>query len=150
METETFLEAAEPAPLMIEDAFRKDLRTTARWAGFLALTGFGVLTFMLIAAIVVLSMMPATTFLEEEDAIGMSLYSWVGIINFLFLAVFFYPIYTLYRYSVCLKNALAFNNSAMLGQALKNQAALYRFYGVFTAVAIILYSIAILIGSQLF
>jgi hypothetical protein len=150
MEQETFLEPAEPATLVIEDAFRDDLLKTARWARFLALTGFAVLSFVLISAIVVFAMMPAFSGFEDEETIGQGLYFWMGIFNAVFIALFFYPVYTLYRFSMCLKTALSSNNSGMLGKAIRYQALMYRFYGVMTAAAIILYGVAILVGSRIF
>ena len=150
MEQETFLESAEPATLVIEDAFRDDLMKTARWARFLALTGFAVLSFVLISSIVVFAMMPAFSDFEAEETIGQSMYLWLGIFNVIFIAVFFYPVYALYRFSVCLKTALSSNNSKMLGQAIRYQAAMYRFYGMMTAAAIIVYGVALLVGSMIF
>jgi hypothetical protein len=149
MEQETFQEPAEPATLVIEDAFKDDLLKTARWARFLALTGFAVLSFVLISAIVVFAMMPVFSGFENEETIGQGLYFWMGIFNAVFIAVFFYPVYSLYRFSMCLKTALSSNNTGMLGKAIRYQALMYRFYGVMTAAAIILYGVAILVGGMI-
>lgn len=150
METETFLEPTEPAHLFIEDSFQDDLRVTAKWARFLALTGFAIMALILISAILVLFTVQTFNLFDEEETIGRQVYLWAGIINLVFLAIFFYPTYNLYRFSVCLSKALTTNNSSMLGQAFKNQAALYKFYGMFTLVSFLLYGLAILIGSQIF
>lgn len=150
MEQETFLETAEPARLVIEDVFRDDLLKTAQWARFLALTGFAVLSFVFISAIVVFAMMPATSLFDAEETIGQSLYSWLGIFNLAFIAIFFYPTYALYRFSLFMRKALSSNNSGLLGKAIRYQATVYRFYGLMTAGAIILYGAVILIGSRIF
>jgi hypothetical protein len=150
METGTFLEPTEPAHLIIQDSFRIDLLVTAKWARFLALTGFVIMALILVSAILVLFTVQTFNLFDEEETIGQHLYLWAGMINLVFLVIFFYPTYNLYRFSVCLSKALETNNSTMLGQAFRNQAALYKFYGMFTLVVIVLYGLAILIGSQIF
>lgn len=141
MENQTNLELNAQA----EDA----LRVSAKWSMFLAIMGFIGIAFMIIAAFLMTSAMSAI----PDDAYGNSPFGaikgYISVVYFFMAAIYFVPVYYLFKYASGMKDALAVRNSDMVSEALVFLKSHHKFLGIMMIVLISLY-ILIIIGMVVF
>lgn len=133
------------------------LRVSAKWSTFLAIMGFIAIGFMLIAALLVGTVFSAMSGQPElqgmEGMHGMN--PMAGFMKFLpffyviIAAVYFFPVYYLFKYASGMKKALNFRNSEMIADALVYLKSHHKFLGIMTIVMISLYFVVI-IGAVIF
>lgn len=128
------------------------LRESAKWCMFLSILGFIGIAFMIMGG---LFMSVAMSAIPENPAIdgGMNplgaIKAYFGIIYIVIAALYFFPIYYLYKYATGTKRALESSNSDVLSDALVNLKSHHKFLGI-TAIVIISLYIVIIIGVIVF
>ncbi|MCF6128760.1 hypothetical protein L1S35_03695 [Flavobacterium sp. AS60] len=125
------------------------LRESAKWCLFLAIVGFIGIAFMVLAgAFMSLTMATIGNEFGGVDPLG-GLKAYFGLIYIVIAALYFFPIYYLYKYATGTKRALESSNSEVLSDALVNLKSHHKFLGITTIVIISLY-ILIIIGVIIF
>ncbi|MFN3754894.1 DUF5362 family protein [Flavobacterium sp.] len=137
--------------LTLNDLAIDSLRQTAKWTMFLSIVGFIFIGLMLIGgaiAVISLSAIPDEPDFGAYNPMG-GFKSYIGIIYVVMAALYFFPVLYLYKYSKGIKEALNFNNSEVLAEALENLKSHYKFVGILTIVLLSLYAL-IFIGIIIF
>jgi Family of unknown function (DUF5362) len=65
----------------------------------------------------------------------------VGIIAVLMAALYFYPTYSLYKYSTCIKNAVTTDNKEQFNLAIKHLKNSIKYIGILTVAFIAIYGL---------
>ncbi|MGA9853268.1 MAG: hypothetical protein WBR15_10090 [Gammaproteobacteria bacterium] len=132
--------------IVVSDDMLDALNATRPWVKFLAILGFVVMAFMVLAGLVMFagfSAMPARSGLSP-------VFGPVFGILYILMAVFFYLIPCLYlmRYGNAITRIPA-SGQAALEDALKHQKSFWKYLGIFAIVMIVAY-IVIIIGGIAF
>ena len=110
MENQTNLELNAQA----EDA----LRVSAKWSMFLAIIGFIGIALMVVLAFIMTTAMSSI----PDDVYGNSPFGamkgFISVIYFFMAAIYFVPVYYLFKYASGMKDALYARNSNMVSEAL--------------------------------
>ena len=121
------------------------LRTSAKWSTFLSIIGFIGLGFILLPALLV-----GSVFSTMSDNMGMAMNPMAGIMKFMPLfyvflaAIYFFPVYYLFKYAAGMKKALNFRNSEMVAESLLYLKSHHKFLGIMTIVVISLYIVGMI------
>ncbi len=106
------------------------LEITTRWAKFLAITGFVLLALLSIGGFMSASLI--SKFLPNYSSpIPLNL---MGFLYIFITAIYFYPLWSLLKFSLKAKNAIETNNTNDLQEALYHQKALFTYIGIITIV----------------
>jgi len=127
------------------------LRESAKWSTFLAILGFIGIGFMVLAALFmgsVTSLMPDTNPYGSASPFG-AMKGMISIFYAVMAAIYFMPVYYLYKYASDMKNALMSRNSEMVSNALVHLKSHHKFLGIMMIVLISLY-ILLIIGMIVF
>lgn len=129
------------------------LRESAKWCMFLSILGFIGIAFMVLAG---LFMSAAMSAIPDNPAFGGgpespfgAIKAYFGIMYIVIAALYFLPIYYLYKYATGTKRALESSNSDVLSDALVNLKSHHKFLGI-TAIVVISLYILIIIGVIIF
>lgn len=138
--------------LVLNDQAVAALRESAKWCMFLSILGFIGIAFMIIAGLfmsVAMSAMPDNP--ELGSAMGPlgAIKAYFGIMYIVIAALYFFPIYYLFKYATGTKRALESSNSDVLSDALVNLKSHHKFLGI-TAIVVISLYILIIIGVIIF
>lgn len=127
-------------------AAQQALRTSANWGIFLAIMGFIGIGFMALAGIgmVVASFVGNLPGGPEISSIG-----FIAIFYLILAAIYFFPVFYLWKFCQTTKQALISQSSDQLEIALVNQAKMYKWSGIMVIAVIGLY-IVFIIGMVLF
>jgi len=121
------------------------LRTIGKWAKFLAIMGFILIGFMLLAGIFIggiLSRVPNAMATGMPTGVFTLIYFGLG-------ALYFFPVLYLYRFANYIEKALAFNSPQQLTQAFSNLKSHYKFIGI-VVIAMIAFYVLMFFGAILF
>ena len=136
MENQTNLELNAQA----EDA----LRVSAKWSMFLAIIGFIGIALMVVLAFIMTTAMSSI----PDDVYGNSPFGamkgFISVIYFFMAAIYFVPVYYLFKYASGMKDALYARNSNMVSEALVFLKSHHKFLGIMTIVMISLYIFAVI------
>jgi len=139
--------------LVLNDQAVDALRESAKWCMFLSILGFIGIAFMVIAG---LFMSVAMSAIGDNPAFGGgamnplgAVKAYFGIMYIVIAALYFFPIYYLYKYATGTKRALESSNSDVLSDALVNLKSHHKFLGI-TAIVVISLYILIIIGVIIF
>lgn len=127
------------AKLCITPAGNSYLKTSAKWATFLAILGFIGSGIMVFVALLMLIISPISK-LSSTLGLPMSL---LGVVYLLLAIFYFFPAYYLYNFADKTKIALDTNNQDVLDDSLKNLKRMFKFIGIMTIVLIATYLIMI-------
>ncbi len=132
--------------LVLNELAVDSLRESAKWTMFLSIVGFIFIGLMLLGGVFMTITLSA---IPDEPAFGAynpygSFKNYIGIIYLVMAAVYFFPILYLYKYSKNAKEALNFNNSEVLAEALVNLKSHHKFLGIMTIVVLALYVVMII------
>ena len=137
--------------LSLNDLAIEALRESAKWCMFLAIVGFIGMGFMILAGVFMMFAMSAVASnpaFGSVDPFG-GFKAYIGLMYIVIAALYFFPIYYLYKYATGTKRALESSNSDVLSDALVNLKSHHKFLGITTIVVISLY-ILIFIGAIIF
>lgn len=127
------------------------LRESAKWSTFLAILGFIGIGFMILAALLmgsITSIMPDSSPYGGVNPFG-AMKGVISIFYAIMAAIYFMPVYYLYKYASEMKNALMVRNSEMVSNALVHLKSHHKFLGIMMIVLISLY-IILIIGMAVF
>lgn len=117
---------------------KQHLDETRKWTFFLAIVGF-----VFIGLMVLISLFMGAVFDElGNEVMPFSSFA-VGLMYIAIGALYFFPIYYLYKFSTNMKNALTSDEDNSLNDAFRYLKSHYKFMGIFT---IIIFSIYLLMG----
>lgn len=127
----------------------QQMHETVKWTKFIAITGFVMLAIMLAIPFVFLFV----NFPDEFEAFSGFQFLPIIIVG----AIYFFPIYYLFKFSILAKSALRFNDSNLITSAFKYLKLHYRFMGIMLIIVLAIYLIALiaimtgfLIGGSIF
>ncbi len=109
------------------------LDETIKWTKFLSIVGFVMMAFMLAIPFIFM----AITFPEEIE--GFSGFRFLPIL--LIVALYFFPIYYLFKFSVEARAALRSKEDAFINNALKYLKLHYRFMGILLIIVLAIYAL---------
>ena len=136
--------------LEITSESRGYLLETAKWGRFLAIAGFVFmalfLLFFLFMGGTLMSQMDEIQGQQGGAALGGTF--WLIYMVFVF-GISFFPLYYLYNFSSKTIRALNSTSTGDLTDGLKNLKSLFKFYGIFMAIVLGFYALAI-VGGLLF
>ena len=129
--------------LTITSAAKGFLTETAKWCKFLSILSFVGLGLLLLSSFfinTIYSSMPQATTMPFNLGIAMT------IVYFLIIAIYIFPIYYLYQFSIQLKKALISKDDETLANAFEMLKSHYKFVGVFTIIMLSIYILAGVVG----
>ena len=134
----------------IDDASRSHLAEAAKWAKFLAIVGFVMCGFIVIASFFIGTIF-STSFSRYNDySDGPSVGGGFGILITLFYLAFgllyFFPCLFLFRFANHMKSALNTNDQLTLNKSFQNLKIMFRFVGILTIIVISLYVLLFFVG----
>lgn len=130
--------ASPQSDFIITDAIRGYLSESARWGKFIAIIGFVFAGLGVIGILVAGGSMAAF----GTGAGG-------GIIILVYLVIMLItviPIYYLYQFATKMQVALRDNDQIYLQSAFENHKAMFKFYGIFMAIILGIYALALIVG----
>ena len=121
------------------------LRQTVRWTNFLAILGFIGTGFMILfALILILGGGAISQYSSQLPIKGMAIgYSLFGVLYLAFSALYFYPVFCLYKFGRLMKYGILSENEVQITEAFRYQRNMYRFMGIMMLVIIGLYTLII-------
>jgi len=128
--------------LVINESTRGYLTEIRKWANFLSIVGFvfvGLMALMSIFLGVLFSIIPKP---EMGFPLPTALFA---VFYFLLTALYFFPVYYLYQFSVKLKHALLGKATDMLESSFRFLKSHYKFIGILTIIFLALYPIMIIV-----
>lgn len=135
----------EEAKIIVDETARAYMLEIGRWGKFLAIAGFIFMGLLLLLSIVM-----AISFSSLADGFGGSggLHpAFSAIILALMIAIYFYPIYALYKYAVQIKAALATENQELFNSAFGYLKGMFKYMGIFMIIIIGCYVLGFIFGG---
>lgn len=117
------------------------LRVSAKWSLFLAIMGFIGIGFMIIGAIYISSALSA--FPDNASPI-VAMKGVISVIYIILAALYFPPVYYLFKYATDMKNAIQDRDSEDIGDALNYLKSHHRYLGISMIVIMSLYILMII------
>jgi len=142
METQSPFEQFEE--IRIDGATKGFLAEIAKWTSFFAILGFIGIGFMVIAALIFMSLGASLNSYNSLFPMGGGLF--VSFLYLILAVLYFFPVNYLYKFSSNMKNALRSNNQQSLTRAFEYLKSHYKFVGILTIVMLSLYILLILIA----
>lgn len=125
--------------LVVNSKSKSFLREIARWTFFFAILGFISIAFLIVGAIVILTVYaPLLNMVAQQQGLpnlGLPL----AIIYIVSALLYFMPVWYLFKFSSKMKLALATKNDDVLADAFENLKSHFKFIGVLTIIVISLY-----------
>ncbi|HET8858383.1 DUF5362 family protein [Marivirga sp.] len=131
--------------LVISEQSRKYLNETETWTKFLSIVGFVFVGIIVIVALFAGTMISSIPF-GTENNLGKGMSFLISGLYFLMAAVYFFPIWYLFKFSKSIKEAIRYKNNEELEMAFSNQKSFYKFIGIFTVVVLVIYGFGLLIA----
>ena len=128
--------------LRIDHESKTYLAELAKWGKFLAIVGFIMIGLLVLFSIFGGSIL-ATMGAMAEMGVG------AGFISFIYLALaalWFFPCYNLFMFSVKAQHSLRTNDQVLLNGALKELKGCFRFMGIMTIILLCIYALGFLLA----
>jgi len=135
------------AQLQITQEAVSFLATTAKWTKFLAILGFIMTGFLIIAGIVVAVFF--SMFRTQVENLGAMTYlssPSIGLIYFVIAIIYILPVIYLNNFSNGMTRAVRSGSTERLTYALQNLKRFFKFIGLLTIILLTLYVIAIIVA----
>jgi hypothetical protein len=129
--------------LTITSGAKGFLTETSKWCKFLSILGFVGLGLLLLSSFfinTIYSNMPQASAMPFNLGIVMT------IVYVLIIAIYIFPIYYLYQFSIQLKKALISKDDETLASAFEMLKSHYKFTGVFSIIMLSIYVLAGIVG----
>ena len=128
--------------LLISSTSQINLATAAKWGKFLAIVGFVFCGLMVIGGIFATAVLSSSsTYLYDNGFL-----KYMGLIYIVFALILFVPCLYLLKFSNKTQEALRTANQESLDTGFANLKSLFKFYGIFTIVILVIYALAFLGG----
>lgn len=131
------------------------LRTTAKWAKFLAIVYFVLIALMIIGGISMLAgarsmgVNPSVAAMGNTPFMGFASSTFfvsMGVMYLIMAVVYFFPTLFIYRFATRTLNATAMNSTSELTLALEQQKKAYKYIGILFIVMIVLIIIGLIMA----
>lgn len=144
----------EQNKLELNELAMDSLRVSAKWSTFLAIIGFIGIGFLLLAALLVgtvMNAMPQQAEMHELQGMNpmAGIIKLLPILYIIIAALYFFPVYYLFKYASGMKKALNLRNSEIVAESLAYLKSHHKFLGIMTIVMISIYIFA-MIGAVIF
>jgi len=145
--TEMPVPAEEPvSQLVVTENMRSYIYDMAKWANFLAIVGFVISGFLILASFTLGSAMQTNPELGEKIlAMGLTPMAFT-IFLLLYAFAVFYPSLLLFKYSVKARLGVLFADQASLEDSLSKMKALFKYLGIMVLIFISVYLLAFIIS----
>ena len=126
----------------LENENIRDLRTTGKWAMFLAILGFISTTVLIIIGLIALAFL---LIFNKGDTTS-TLTAWLGC-SFIIAAgiSYFFPFLKLFQFSRNIRDAIIKNDKQLVTSAFKNLRSSFTWFGILVIIGILLYVITFFI-----
>jgi len=114
----------------------------SKWGRFLAIVGFVGMGLFVVLAIFIMS---GFSQLDRNFGGGLPTAS-IGFMYLLFGAIYFFPIWYLYQFSIKIKQGLQSSDLPTVTSGFQNLKSLFRFMGIFTIVILSMYALILAIA----
>ena len=139
--------SSELFSLQIEPITKAHLWETARWGKFLAIVGFVLCAFIVLAGIFFGSFF--SLFTRDTDTYGTfnttGLGAAMAFIYILIAIVYFFPCFFLFRFATKMKTAINGNSQEELNVSFQNLKSMFKFVGILTIIGLTLFALQIII-----
>lgn len=125
---------------------RQYLLQTAGWTKFLSIVGFVFTGLGLLGAFSLLGSGAALSY-AMGFPFSSALLTTIVLFYIAFLLLYMYPIYCLFKFSVCIKDGIRSNNAGRIAEAMKFQKRLYMFIGILLIIVLSFYLLFALFGG---
>jgi len=142
-----FTEAStNPTPqLTISEEAINYLNETRRWSKFFAILGFIGSAIMILIGLGInffMSHIPVS----QNEMFPFNFTIWITFLYCFIAVIYFIPSFYLLKFAQKLKIALLTKNNEALTEALGNQKSVYKFWGIFMLIFIVIYGLIIAFG----
>jgi hypothetical protein len=127
--------------LLINSTSQINLATAAKWGKFLAIVGFVFCGFMVIGGIAATALLSSSSQMYDTGFL-----KYMGLIYVVLAAILFVPCLYLLKFSNKTQEAVRASSQESLDTAFANLKSLFKFYGIFTIVILVIYALAFLGG----
>lgn len=135
--------------IVVDDMSGAYMHEIGRWGKFLAILGFIGIGLMVIASVAVMfvfSKLP-TYGAAGGDVYGTAMGGMLGVLYLFFAGIYVYPTWTLYKYSTCIKRALANKDQQEFNDAFRYLKSSFKFIGIFMIIILSLYVLIAIFGG---
>jgi|TARA_B110000240_G_scaffold19335_1_gene19661 hypothetical protein len=129
--------------LTITSAAKGFLTETSKWCKFLSILGFVGLGLLLLSSFFINTIYSN---MSQASAMPFNLGIVMTIVYVLIIAIYIFPIYYLYQFSIQLKKALISKDDETLASAFEMLKSHYKFTGVFSIIMLSIYVLAGIVG----
>ena len=129
--------------LTITSAAKGFLTETSKWCKFLSILGFVGLGLLLLSSFFINTIYSN---MSQASAMPFNLGIVMTIVYVLIIAIYIFPIYYLYQFSLQLKKALISKDDETLASAFEMLKSHYKFTGVFSIIMLSIYVLAGIVG----
>lgn len=143
---ENYTETTTPQ-IIIDETGKAHFLEMAKWTKFLAIMGFIMMGIMIVAGLFmgsIFASLPGYNTVGALSGIGFAVF------YTLISAIYFYPVYALYKFSTLIKQALAYNDTAIFNEAIAYKKNMYKYMGILMIIILAMYALifmfAIMVG----
>ena len=129
--------------LTITSGAKGFLTETSKWCKFLSILGFVGLGLLLLSSFFIYTIYSN---MSQASAMPFNLGIVMTIVYVLIIAIYIFPIYYLYQFSIQLKKALISKDDETLASAFEMLKSHYKFTGVFSIIMLSIYVLAGIVG----
>lgn len=126
--------------LKITEASKSFLMETSKWAKFLSIVGFVMLGLMVLGALLMIA--AGTSMRGMRSPFDPSV---LGVIYLLIAAMYFFPTFYLYSFSVKMKKAILNTDQGNADSGFENLKSLFKFMGILMIVVLSIYILLIFV-----
>jgi hypothetical protein len=132
----------EKFELQLNESAKGFLRETAKWAYFLSIVGFIGIGLLMIGAIFAGAFLATMgSVIPGASAMGSSFGAIIGVFYFILAAIYFFPVYYLFKFASNAKKAFRDNDTEALTNSLEYLKSHYKFIGIFMIAILVLYGL---------
>ena len=137
----------EKFELQLDQTAKDFLKETAKWAYFLSILGFVGIGLMVLIAVFAGTIFSAMgNSMSGMGGLGSSFGALMGFVYVFIAAIYFFPVYYLYKFAVNTKRAFRENDSELLTSSLGYLKSHYKFIGIFMLAILALYGLIFVFG----
>jgi hypothetical protein len=129
----------------LEEATLRDIDTTRKWSMFIAILGFIAIGLVIIIGLIAGVFLSA--FNSGDAQLGSAEMILIFVLLLLMMAIYFFPLLYLYRFSKHAGNAVRTMDKDLMAEAFRYLRKYYVFIGILTIVVLAFYVIALIVSG---
>ncbi len=130
--------------LVISSITQSNLLSSAKWAKFLAIVGFIFIAIMVLGGLFAQTLLSYSS--SATSAYSGDLIKYMGIVYVVFAVILFFPCLYLFKFSNKMQEAVRTSSQESVDTAFINLKSMFKFYGIFTIIILIVYALALIAG----